>query len=243
MMAVIGPGEADGSSVVSQVRRYLEDLICFEGREFVVPSAVALPTPGTGAAPPQVAGASAAELESFRLQICECTACPLGSTRQKFVFGAGNADAGIVFVGEAPGAEEDRLGVPFVGNAGKLLTKIIEAMGLTRDDVYICNVLKCRPPNNRDPQPEEIAACQVHLRRQIRIVKPKIICTLGRIAAQHLLGVSANMRDLRERLHEYEGIPVIATYHPAALLHNPGLKRATWDDVKWLRREYDGVEL
>jgi len=242
MMAAVEHNGPDDANALVLARRYVEDLICFEGRDFVLPSEVVWPSE-TVAAPSRDAGESARELESFRLEICECTACPLGSTRNQFVFGVGNPNAGIVFVGEAPGAEEDRQGIPFVGSAGQLLTKIIQAMGLTRDDVYICNVLKCRPPNNRDPQPGEIAACQVHLRRQIQIVNPKIICTLGRVAAQHLLGVSTSMRDLRERLHEYEGIPVIATYHPAALLRNPGLKRATWEDVKWLRREFDGVVL
>lgn len=242
-MAAAGHPEVDDPGALSQVQRYLEDLICFEGCQFLVPASVTMPSSGVDEIPPIEAGTPAADLESFRLQICECTACPLGSTRQRFVFGAGNADAGIAFVGEAPGAEEDRQGIPFVGKAGQLLTKIIAAMGLARDEVYICNVLKCRPPNNRDPQPDEIAACQVHLKRQIQIVDPNIICTLGKVAAQHLLGVTATMGGLRGRLHEYEGIPVIATYHPAALLRSPELKRATWEDVKWLRREYDGVEL
>ena len=186
---------------------------------------------------------SSAALEQFHRQICECQACPLGKTRQCFVFGSGAADAGIMFVGEAPGADEDREGLPFVGKAGQLLTKIIEAMQLRRDDVYICNVLKCRPPNNRDPLPEEIASCEPYLKKQIEIVQPAIICTLGRIATQALLKTTQSMGRLRGSLHEYEGIPVIVTYHPAALLRNARWKRDTWEDVKWLRREFDGTEL
>ena len=148
-----------------------------------------------------------------------------------------------MFIGEAPGADEDRQGEPFVGKAGQLLTKIIEAIHLRREDVYICNMLKCRPPNNRDPLPEEIAECEPYLKRQIDIIQPKIICTLGRVATQAVLHTTAPMRAMRGKLHEYAGIPVIATYHPAALLRNPAFKRDTWEDVKWLRREYDGVEI
>lgn len=148
-----------------------------------------------------------------------------------------------MFVGEAPGADEDRQGEPFVGAAGQLLTRIIEAMKLRREDVYICNVLKCRPPNNRDPQPDEVTACEAHLQRQIDIIRPRLICALGRHAAHCLLKAGGPMRELRGRLHEYRGIPVIVTYHPAALLRDNRYKRATWEDMKWLRRECDGLEL
>ena len=148
-----------------------------------------------------------------------------------------------MFVGEAPGAEEDRRGEPFVGAAGQLLTKIIAAMGLGRADVYICNILKCRPPNNRDPQPNEIAECEPYLKRQIAIIQPKVICTLGRFAAQTLLRSSESMGRLRGQAHQYEGIPLVATYHPAALLRNPQWKRPTWEDVKKVRALYDDVVL
>ena len=148
-----------------------------------------------------------------------------------------------MFVGEAPGAEEDRQGLPFVGKAGQLLTKIIEAMQLRREEVFICNMLKCRPPNNRNPLPDEIEQCEPYLKRQIEIVQPRIIGALGRVAAHALLKTQEPMKQLRGQLHQYEGIPLIVTYHPAALLRNPGWKRATWEDMKWLRREYDGVEL
>jgi uracil-DNA glycosylase family 4 len=186
---------------------------------------------------------SAGELALFRGQICECQNCRLGETRGHFVFGAGRADADIMFVGEAPGADEDRSGQPFVGAAGQLLNKIIEAMGLAREDVYICNILKCRSPNNRDPQPDEIEQCEPYLKRQIELIQPRVICTLGRFAAQTLLRSDQSMGRLRQQEHRYQGIPLIATYHPAALLRNAQWKRPTWEDMKKVRRLYDGVEL
>ena len=229
-------GRWEAREIAGQVRRFVEDLQLFEGRDFLVPAEVG-GEEGTGP------GDAGAELEDFRLQICECTACPLGHSRRKFVFGAGNPRAGIVFVGEAPGAEEDRRGEPFVGAAGELLTRIVEAMDLRREDVYICNVLKCRPPNNRDPEPAEIATCKPYLERQLELIRPKVICTLGRFAAQTLLQTGESMGRLRGRVHEFCGIPVICTYHPAALLRNPQWKRPTWDDVRQVRRIYDEVEL
>ncbi len=233
----------EAAEITLQVERYLEDLIAFEGSQFLVPARVReaeRPQEKPGQDRPSPA---AQELEAFHQQICECTRCSLGHTRQNFVFGTGHPQADIMFIGEAPGAEEDRQGQPFVGSAGQLLTRIIEAMQLHREDVYICNMLKCRPPNNRDPQPEEIELCEPYLKRQIEIVQPRIICTLGRVAAQALLKTTESMGGLRGQLHEYEGIPVIATYHPAALLRNPQWKRATWEDMKRLRHEYDGLEL
>ena len=181
--------------------------------------------------------------EGFRQQICECTKCELGHTRNHFVFGAGRADADILFVGEAPGADEDRQGEPFVGAAGQLLTKIIEAMGLRREDVFICNLLKCRPPNNRDPLPEEVASCEPYLKEQIRLVAPKVICCLGKFASQALLRSDLSLSRMRGQQHTYEGIPLVVTYHPAALLRNASYKRDTWEDVKTVRRLFDGVEL
>ena len=227
-----------------QVRRYLEDLLLFEGSQFLVPAASwDVPQAPGGACAADALPPAADELEAFRQEICGCTRCPLGQSRKNFVYGAGNPQAGIMFIGEAPGAEEDRQGQPFVGKAGELLTRIIGAMQLAREDVYICNVLKCRPPGNRDPQPAEIELCEPYLRRQIEIVRPDIICALGRVASQALLKTGAAMGALRGKPQEYQGIPVVVTYHPAALLRNPGWKRATWEDVKRLRREYDGVEL
>ena len=227
--------ENETVEIVAELRRYLEDLVAFEGGRFLVPEEAEEVA--------EVLVSAAEELEAFRLQICDCTRCSLGNTRQNFVFGSGDPQAGIMFIGEAPGADEDRQGQPFVGASGQLLTKIIEAMGMSREQVFICNVLKCRPPNNRDPQEEEIALCEPYLKRQIEIVRPKVICSLGRVATQALLKSSESMGRLRGRLHHYEGIPVIATYHPAALLRNSQWKRPTWEDMKWLRREFDGVEL
>ena len=219
---------------LAEARRYLADLVAFEGTQFTAPELVA----------EHSAEESMVDtLEAFRRQICECTRCRLGATRQQFVFGSGDPAAGIMFIGEAPGAEEDRAGQPFVGKAGQLLTKIIEAMGLSRDEVYICNILKCRPPNNRDPQPDEIEQCEPYLKRQIEIVQPRVICTLGRFAAQTLLRSREPMGRLRDQSHHYEGIPLVATYHPAALLRNPQWKRPTWEDIKRVRQLYDGVEL
>lgn len=227
-------------TLVMQARRYLEDLKNFEGETFVMPT-----KEGTTSATEESTSTLITEslLDIFHQQICECMACPLGQSRTRFVFGAGDPNADLMFIGEAPGADEDKQGEPFVGAAGQLLTKIIEAMQLTRDKVYICNILKCRPPNNRDPQATEIETCEPYLQKQIELIRPRIICTLGRVAAQVLLRTQTSMGKLRGTLHAYQGIPVIATYHPAALLRNAQWKRPTWEDMKWLRREYDGVEL
>lgn len=226
---------------ITGVRRVLEDLAAFEGHVVLVPGGPEAIEPSafvsiTG--PDKEAGLSA-----LRQEVEACQRCGLCATRIRTVFGAGDVDAGILFVGEAPGADEDRRGEPFVGAAGQLLTRIIEAMQLTRDEVYIANVLKCRPPGNRDPQPREIAACEPYLKRQIALIQPRIICTLGRVAAQAMLKTAVPMNQLRGHLQQYEGTPVICTYHPAALLYNTEYKRPTWEDVKWLRREFDGVEL
>jgi DNA polymerase len=239
---VTADDQPTAAEALAEVRRSLEDLLLFEGRHFVVPAEAAVPD-AVAPAPAPPAPDTASELDAFREQICECTRCPLGHSRNRFVFGSGAADAGILFVGEAPGEEEDRQGLPFVGAAGELLTRIIGAMGLSRDEVFICNVLKCRPPNNRDPQPEEVASCEPYLQRQIEIVKPRVICCLGRHAAHALLKTDLSLSRLRGTLHEYAGIPLIVTYHPAALLRNAGYKRATWEDIKWVRQEYDGVQL
>ena len=290
--------QKSNEDTLSEVRRYLTDLMVFEGGKFVVPievkaeeivapvgeevappqaaepiigqmapaeeivaavrkeadaDAMDLPTPATaivaaadGKAPGQAEDPIADDgnaLDIFRQQICDCSKCSLCSTRQNFVFGAGNSAAGIMFVGEAPGADEDRQGEPFVGAAGQLLNKIISAMDLRREDVYICNILKCRPPNNRDPQPDEIEQCEPYLKRQIELIQPKVICTLGRFAAQTLLRSSDSMGHMRGQSHQYEGIPLVATYHPAALLRNAQWKRPTWEDMKRVRQIYDGVEL
>lgn len=163
----------------------------------------------------------------------ECKACPLHQTRKHAVFGAGNCSSGWLFVGEAPGAEEDRCGLPFVGRAGQLLDAMISAIGLERDETYIANVLKCRPPDNRDPLGEEVRNCEKHLHRQIELIKPRLIVALGRFAAQSLLKSSLSIGTLRGQLHTYKpfDIPLVATYHPAYLLRSPLQKRKVWRDL------------
>lgn len=193
-------------------------------------------------APVEASAGGAATLEALYATHCTCTKCRLGHTRRHFVFGAGNPHADVMFIGEAPGAEEDARGQPFVGAAGQLLGKILKAIGFERDEVYIANILKCRPPNNRDPQPDEIAACEPILQEQIRRVQPKIICALGRIAGQTLLKTPASLGRLRGKFHDYHGIKLLVTYHPSALLRNPSFKRPTWEDVQMLRREYDRLQ-
>ncbi len=182
-------------------------------------------------------------LESLSAQALNCQACQLCEGRTQVVFGSGHLNADIMFVGEAPGEEEDLQGVPFVGASGQLLTRMIEAMGFQREDVYIANVIKCRPPNNRDPLPEEIAKCEPYLIRQIELVKPVVICTLGRFAAQTLLKTTDSMGRLHGRVFDYYGVKLVPTYHPAALLRNAQWKRPTWDDLKLVRNLYDGIEL
>ena len=170
-------------------------------------------------------------LQALYESVKDCQACALGKSRTKLVFGAGNTDARLMFIGEAPGRNEDLTGIPFVGRAGKLLDKILNAMRLSRDEIYIANILKCRPPNNRDPLPEEEEVCISTLMKQMDIIQPEIICCLGRIAAQVLLGNKMTMKQLRTLDHKFRGIPLVPTYHPAALLRNENLKKPTWDDM------------
>ena len=166
-----------------------------------------------------------------------CTACSLHSTRTQTVFGVGDENADWLLVGEAPGAEEDRLGDPFVGQAGKLLDNMLAAIGLSRQkNVYIANVLKCRPPGNRNPEPEEVAKCTPHLRRQIELIEPKLIVAMGRFAAQTLLATDATIASLRGRVHSYAGVPLIVTYHPAYLLRNLPDKSKAWADLVFARK-------
>jgi uracil-DNA glycosylase family 4 len=178
-------------------------------------------------------------MEDIRIAIEKCRACPLYKTRTNIVFGTGNEEARLVFVGEAPGADEDKQGEPFVGRAGQKLTQIIEAIGLSRPEVYIANVLKCRPPGNRNPLPDEIKACEPYLIAQLRLIKPRVICALGTFAAQTLLRTTQSISRLRGRFHTYQGIKLMPTYHPAYLLRNPKFKRNVWEDVQKVRAEYD----
>jgi uracil-DNA glycosylase family 4 len=171
-------------------------------------------------------------LERTREDLGECTRCKLHRHRNKIVFGVGNPKADLVFVGEGPGHDEDVQGIPFVGRAGQLLTQMIEAMGLKRDDVYICNIVKCRPPENRTPEKDEVAACSPFLLRQLAAIQPKVICCLGSVAAQTLLGTNQGISHFRGEWLEFRGSRLIATYHPAYLLRNPNAKGEVWNDLK-----------
>jgi DNA polymerase len=184
-------------------------------------------------------------LEEIRAELEDCRRCALCKGRRNLVFGVGDPHARVVFVGEAPGREEDEKGEPFVGEAGRLLDRILFAMGLRREEVYICNVIKCRPPGNRDPGPEEIEACEPYLKRQLAAIRPQLIVTLGRFAAQSLLRDGSPIGRLRGTWREYEGIPLMPTYHPAYLLRNPVGKREAWEDMKQVMtrlREGEGGE-
>ncbi len=178
-------------------------------------------------------------LEAIEEDLRGCRRCRLHKGRKHIVFGAGNPQARLILVGEGPGHEEDVQGLPFVGPAGQLLTKILGAIQLTRDDVYICNITKCRPPGNRNPHPDEIACCLPFLQRQIRAIRPKLMCALGTVAAHTLLGTDTPISRLRGDFHEYEGIPLLPTYHPAYLLRNPDKKRDVWEDVQKLQAAYE----
>ena len=179
-----------------------------------------------------------AALEIVRGEVAACTRCrELADTRTQTVFGVGNPQARLCFLGEAPGADEDRQGEPFVGRAGQLLTKIIEACTLKRQDVYILNVLKCRPPGNRNPLPDEATNCRGFLERQLAIIRPEYLCCLGAVAAQNLLGSDQSIGRLRGRLHDHQGFKVLCTYHPAYLLRNPEAKKDVWEDMQFLMRE------
>jgi DNA polymerase len=178
-------------------------------------------------------------LEEIAAKVQKCTRCPLYETATNGVPGEGDASAKLVCVGEAPGAKEDETGRPFIGQAGQLLTKILAAIDLTREQVFIVNVLKHRPPGNRNPRPEEVEACSPYLIRQLELIKPKVIVAFGTFAAQTLLQTKTPIGQLRGLVHRYHGIPLIVTYHPAALLRNPAWKRPTWEDVKLARRILD----
>ena len=178
------------------------------------------------------------QLKTVCQEMANCRLCQLAKTRHNLVFGDGNPHAQIVFVGEAPGADEDEQGLPFVGRAGQLLTDIIvKGMKLKRKDVYICNILKCRPPGNRNPLPDEINKCEPFLKKQLQIISPKIICALGTFAAQTLLKTDIPISALRGRFHSYEGIKLMPTYHPAYLLRNPAAKKPVWEDVQMIMKE------
>jgi len=188
-----------------------------------------------------IQGSEGLDWDTLRETVAGCRRCSLCESRTQTVFGVGNSDADWMIIGEAPGAEEDRRGEPFVGRAGKLLDEMLRAVGQGRDQVFIANILKCRPPNNRDPKPEESAACRSYLERQIELVKPKIILAVGRIAAQLLLETDAPVGRLRGSLHNLGETPLVVTYHPAYLLRSPSQKRKAWDDLCLARRVLEGA--
>lgn len=181
-------------------------------------------------------------LDTFYNAIHNCKKCSLGETRKNFVFGVGNPNAEIMLVGEAPGAEEDKQGIPFVGRAGKLLTDILKAINIEREEVYIANILKCRPPQNRDPLPSEVSECIPYLYKQMELIKPKAILCLGRVAATNLLNKKISLTQMRGEVFEVQGIKTMVTYHPAALLRNPNWKKGCWEDVKKFRKLYDSLK-
>ena len=192
-----------------------------------VEASAKLPAPEVPVAPTPVGG-----LEDYHQHIKECQICPLGGTRTNFVFGSGNPEADIMFIGEAPGRDEDLQGLPFVGRSGQLLTRILEMAGLKREDVYIANILKCRPPNNRDTQPDEIESCSPYLHRQIELVHPKLLVALGRISAHKLLNTETPLTRLRGQIHRYRGTPLVVTFHPAYVLRNQNAMADAVGDVK-----------
>ena len=214
------------TSIVAAVKKYIE-LEKFSGvEEFMLDK------------PEPLLSGSLPALKS-ELELCE--KCGLHKTRTNVVFGAGDPNANLMFVGEAPGRDEDLQGFPFVGRAGQLLTKIIESIGLKRKDVYIANILKCRPPENRNPLPDEILVCEDYLIRQIGFIKPKVICALGKFAAQTLLRSETPISKLRGQFYDYHGSKLMPTFHPAYLLRNPSEKRAVWEDMKKIRKELKGL--
>ncbi|MDR3609537.1 MAG: uracil-DNA glycosylase [Ignavibacteriaceae bacterium] len=181
----------------------------------------------------------AKSLEELNSLICNCLKCPLGSTRKNFVFGTGNPKADALVLGEGPGADEDEQGIPFVGRAGKLLNDILKAIKFEREEVYIANIVKCRPPNNRTPFPSEMDTCMPYLRKQIELINPKLILCVGLTAAHGLLNNKDSLTSMRGKVFEFEGRKVMVTYHPAALLRNPNWKRGCWEDVQAFRKLYD----
>ena len=213
-------------------------------------AAVTEPPPARPRVPPPSSSPEAAPIRNpgldptralnvLREDAIACTRCGLRQGATQVVFGDGLATAEVVVVGEAPGADEDRTGVPFVGRAGKMLDLLLESVGFPRERVYICNVLKCRPPGNRDPQPNEVHECSPWLKRQIELIRPRVILAVGRFAAQTLTGSEAPMNRLRGKVHAYEGTPLVATYHPSYLLRTPGDVRKCWEDLQLLRRTFD----
>ncbi len=232
---------SDPNDIITNVERYLMQQRDLFGNIIYTDekkSSAKSPSSSAVAYPPEE-WVGADTLDTLNRQICTCVKCPLGHTRTNFVFGVGNLKADVMFIGEAPGADEDAQGEPFVGKAGQLLNKILAAVELKREEVYICNILKCRPPNNRDPLPTEMESCSPYLFKQIELIRPKFIICLGRISAQWLLQTTGSLTSLRGRTHDFHNAKLIVTYHPAALLRNPNWKRPAWEDMKMFKALYD----
>ncbi len=231
-----GDPENELAAVISSAQELLRWEETLGGQGFPTPeppspSEAPLVGPGTHGSDPDIQP----RLQVLADEAAECTRCELSRGRTKSVFARGASDTDLVFVGEGPGFHEDQEGLPFVGRAGQLLDRMVAAMGYDRDGVYICNVVKCRPPDNRTPLPTEAAACAHFLVPQLDLVQPKVIVALGRVAAQSLIGTEQALGKLRGRWHEVRGVPTLVTYHPAALLRNPGWKRPTWEDMQQAR--------
>jgi uracil-DNA glycosylase len=229
----------DKKKVISTIKGHLEMMAEDGITHVLMPHARGCVKEATTTVPTTQPNASKRDrILSLKATVDQCRMCAeLASTRTQTVFGAGHVNARLMFVGEAPGMDEDAQGVPFVGKAGKLLTKMIEAMGLSRSDVFIANVLKCRPPQNRNPLPEEIAHCEPYLLEQLAIIKPRVICALGTFAAQTLLKTDITISRLRGEFHDYHGIKLLPTFHPAYLLRNQTKKREAWQDMQMIMKE------
>lgn len=230
-------GKDDAATLLDSMRSYLAELqeTGVDELPSVLSAAVSLEERDILLGPPPVSdrpGNESETIEDIRADLGDCMRCQLGEKRTNLVFGVGDPHAGLLFVGEAPGRDEDLKGEPFVGEAGMLLTKIIQAMGLKRSQVYICNVLKCRPPNNRNPLPSEIEQCHPFMLRQVKAIKPEVIVALGTFAAQTLLRTKEPISKLRGSFHDYHGIPLMPTFHPAFLLRNQNMKREVWEDMQ-----------
>lgn len=219
---------AELKDIINELKKYLTQQIELGTNELFMPSQ-------------KIINNKTRKLKILYESVKNCRRCSLYRTRKNIVFGSGSTDASLVFIGEAPGEEEDIEGLPFVGRAGQLLTKIIQSVHLTREEVYITNILKCRPPGNRNPLPEEIKQCEPYLIEQLNILQPKLICALGLYAAQTLLKTKSSISTLRGKIHWYNQIKVLPTYHPAALLRNPQLKKATYEDMKLVVKEYKNI--
>jgi uracil-DNA glycosylase family 4 len=233
----IPPGAAE---VAAEAMRHLWWLRDAGVREVSLPAAPRPAGPASPAAAHALSdkGCGSEQLLAIRSGLGDCTRCKLHGGRTRLVFGVGNPSAELMFVGEGPGADEDLQGEPFVGRAGQLLTKMIEAMGFARSEVYIANVVKCRPPGNRDPEPDEIAACEPFLKAQIAAIRPRVVVALGRFAVQTLLRDATPIGKQRGRWREYEGVRLMPTFHPAYLLRNPAEKKPAWEDLQLVMKEF-----